>query len=147
MASGGCLCGAVRFEVTGALSEIELCHCDRCKKAYGAAFAATLYAKRSDFRWLAGEADVATWDAPLRESPPAYRHSFCRRCGSPAPLLWDELPFVEISATLFDEGPAGRPAYHQFVTQKATWCEIADGSPRFDAAAPFGRKVLKQILG
>ncbi|MGH0029604.1 MAG: GFA family protein [Myxococcota bacterium] len=149
MPSGGCLCGAVRFEVTGPLSEIELCHCVRCRKAYGADFAATLYARRGDFHWRAGEDAVTTFDAPLRHRPPAYRHCFCATCGSPAPLSWPDLPFVEIPAGLFDAGdddPQGRPAYHQFVTQKAPWHEIADALPRHDAGAPLDRKVLGSIL-
>ena len=62
-ASGGCLCGGVRFEVAGPLSEIELCHCPRCRRAYGSAFAATVYARRDDFRWLC-PASVADGDAP-----------------------------------------------------------------------------------
>jgi hypothetical protein len=144
--TGGCLCGAVRFEVTGALTEIELCHCDRCKRAYGAAFAATVYARRSDFAWLSGEDRVAVYDAPLRDRPPAYRHCFCRVCGSPAPLLWEELPFVEIPVALLDAPPGGPPAYHQYVAQRAPWHAILDALARHEEAAPLAEKVLRDLL-
>ena len=54
MAAGRCLCGAVRFEVGGELTQIELCHCVKCKKAYGAAFAATLYVRSENFPSIFG---------------------------------------------------------------------------------------------
>src|SRR5262245_36082630 len=102
MAQGSCLCGEVAFEVGESLSDIELCHCRKCKKAYGAPFAATLYCKKDGFSWIRGRARVKTYDAPLEESPPAYRHCFCGRCGSALPLVWDDLPFVEVPVSSLD---------------------------------------------
>jgi len=96
MVEGSCLCGEVAFELDGALSEIELCHCRKCRKAYGAAFSATIYCTEGAFKWTRGEAFVRTYDAPIEESPPAYRHSFCGTCGSTLPLVWARLPFVEV---------------------------------------------------
>ena len=143
---GGCLCGVVRFEVAGELTQIELCHCAKCKKAYGAAFAATLYARREEFRWLAGEDRVASYDAPPEESPPAYRHSFCATCGGPLPVLWDGFPLVEIPASLLDDVAGSRPAYHMFVTQKAPWHDIADDLPQHSEGGPSEEKVLRSLL-
>jgi hypothetical protein len=146
MTRGSCLCGAVRFEVTGALSEIELCHCRKCRKAYGSAFAATLYAHARGFRWLAGDSLVARFDAPLESDPPAYRHSFCRRCGSPLPLLWEGFPWVELPAACLDDPVDGRPRYHMFTDQKAQWFEIADRLERFERASPLDAKVIQSLL-
>jgi len=109
MPRGSCLCGDVAFELTGTLTSIELCHCDKCKKAYGAPFAATLYGKKTGFRWLWGEEQVVSYDAPLEDAPPAYRHSFCSRCGSPLPLVWSALPIVEVPATSLDASPPKLP--------------------------------------
>lgn len=146
MPGGRCLCGAVRFEVTGELTEIELCHCAKCKRAYGAAFAATLYARSGDFRWTDGEERVETWDAPLEESPPAYRHCFCRTCGSPLPIAWDAFPLVEIPAASLDDVGGARPAYHMFVTQKAPWHAISGDLPQHPLAGPLAGKVLQPLL-
>ena len=85
MIRGGCLCGGVRFEVAEAVGPFELCHCNRCRKASGSAFTALLGVRTRDYRLLAGQELIARYDAPIVESPPAYRVSFCRRCGSPVP--------------------------------------------------------------
>jgi len=146
VASGRCLCGAVRFEVGGQLTQIELCHCAKCKRVYAAAFAATLYARRESFRWTTGEDRVVVWDAPLEQAPPAYRHSFCRSCGTPLPFDVEGAPLVEIPAALLDDVGDARPAYHMFVVQKAPWHELADDLPRHSDGGPFVQKVLQPLL-
>lgn len=146
VARGSCLCGEVGFEVAEPLTAVELCHCRKCRRAYGAPFAATLYAHRSAFRWLRGEQLVASWDAPLEESPPAYRHSFCRRCGSPLPLLWDELPLVELPVCALDDPPAATPAYQMFACQRLPWIDAAHAAPWHERAAPFREKVVQTLL-
>ena len=50
MIQGSCLCGGVKFEITRAVGPFELCHCSRCRKASGSAFAAGLGVLREDFR-------------------------------------------------------------------------------------------------
>lgn len=142
---GGCLCGAVRFEVSGALSPIELCHCPKCRRAYGAAFAATLYARAGDFRWLRGEAQRATFDAPVESSPPAYRHAFCRTCGAPLPLVREGAAFVELPASSLDGPLEARPRYHQFTGRKAEWLEIRDALERHPGACPRAAKVTAAL--
>lgn len=143
---GSCLCGDVVFEVGQPLTGIELCHCRKCRKAYGAPFAATLYGRREAFRWLRGERRVTTWDAPVEQSPPAYRHSFCARCGSPLPLVWDALPFVEVPVTSLDEPPAAGPSYQQFSSQCLAWVGDISGVQAYERAAPLREKVLFPLL-
>ena len=141
MVTGTCLCAAVAFEISERTTAIELCHCNRCKKAFGTAFAATLYAGREAFRWLRGEELVVHYDAPLRQGPPAYRHSFCRTCGSPLPIVREGLPVVEIPAGLIDGDPGCRPQYHQFTKQKALWFEITDRLPQHAAGVAADQRV------
>jgi hypothetical protein len=145
MQRGSCLCGEVRFEVDGPLTPIELCHCAKCKKAYGTAFAATLYTRSESFRWLAGEEHVSSYDAPLEQSPPAYRHCFCTGCGSPAPISWEGFPVVEIPVSALDGPVDRRPVYHMYECQKAAWFEIRDALPRYDEGAPLAEKVIQAL--
>jgi hypothetical protein len=146
MARGSCLCGDVAFELTEPLTEIELCQCRKCRKAYGAPLVATLYGRREAFRWLRGETRVARFDAPLEESPPAYRHSFCPRCGSPLPLLWDDLPFVEVPAAALDDPVAARPVYQMFECQRPAWADGIPAPRRYERASPLAEKVLQPLL-
>jgi len=146
MVQGSCLCGEVGYELEEPLSDIELCHCRKCKKAYGAPFAATLYCTKEGFRWTRGEVRVRTYDAPVEHSPPAYRHSFCATCGSPLPLVWDQLPFVEVPACSLDAAVASRPAYQMFWGQRVEWIGETSGLRGFERAAPPSDKVVRAVL-
>ena len=77
--TGGCLCAAVRYRVTGPLRPILLCHCEQCRRTSGHQVAATR-AQRSDFTLEAA--------AGLRwyESSPGVHRGFCGECGSS--LFW-----------------------------------------------------------
>ena len=87
--TGGCLCGAVRFEVAGPLRPVVLCHCTQCRRSTGHFMAATA-ARQRDFHLLAGEqlrwyasSDSArradSEEAYQRSSPAARsRNSRCR---------------------------------------------------------------------
>jgi len=132
MIAGSCLCGGVRFEIADAVGPFELCHCRRCRKASGSAFAAMLGVRTSDFHFVHGRDLIATYEAPLLEAPPAYRASFCRRCGSPVPHPEPDADWFEIPAGLLDGDPGLRPDKHIFVELHAPWYEIADSLPQFD---------------
>lgn len=134
MIRGGCLCGGMRFEIARAVGPFELCHCTRCRRASGSAFAAMLGVRTADFRWLRGAELVERYEAPVREAPPAYRTSFCRRCGSPAPDPPPGDAWFEIPAGLLDDDPGRRPDRHIYVEHGAPWFEIADALPRFTKA-------------
>jgi hypothetical protein len=137
MIGGGCLCGGVRFELTRAVGPFELCHCRRCRKATGAAFAATIGVRTADFRLLQGHELITTYDAPILESPPAYRTSFCRRCGSPVPNPDPGAEWFEIAAGTLDDDPQLRPDKHIFIELKAPWFEITDALPQYDKLALY----------
>ena len=143
---GSCLRGEVAFQLEEPLSEIELCHCKKCRKAYGAPFTATLYARKSAFRWLRGEGQVAIYDSPIEEAPPAYRHSFCRRCGSALPLTWDALPLVEVPAASLDDAVDVRTAYQMFECQRAAWLADTAELRGYEGSAPIHEKVIQALL-
>jgi hypothetical protein len=145
--TGGCLCGAVRFAAEGPATPIELCHCGRCKRAYGSAFAATLYVKTATFRWSHGEDHVATYDAPIVRAPPPYRHVFCRVCGSPLPIVRSETGLAEIPAGTLDADPGTRPIRHIYTRAKAAWFEIADRLPQHDEHAEASEWLRTMLAG
>ena len=74
MRSGGCLCGAVRYEVRGALRPVVMCHCTQCRRMTGHVMAAT-GARHADFRLLSE--DGLGWYASSAEA----RRGFCKRGG------------------------------------------------------------------
>ena len=128
---GGCLCGAVAYEVPRPVGgAIVLCHCSRCRHARGAAHNSNLFVELERFRWLRGADRVETFKLPTAER---FSQSFCRDCGSALPHV---LRRAVIPAGSLDDDPDVRPALHIFVASKAPWFEIADDLPRYDAYAP-----------
>src|SRR5260221_5031470 len=78
MLTGRCLCGAIRFEIDSALGAVIYCHCSRCRRANGTAFAANSSVQKSAIRILSGRELLSVY----RVTPTTYRE-FCSRCGSP----------------------------------------------------------------
>jgi hypothetical protein len=114
MTTGGCLCGAVRFEVLGPLRDVVLCHCGECRRwgghvtAMTAAEAAHLrFVTDSGLRWI---------DSP--ESAARARRGFCGECG--ASLFWDapDRETISIAAGVLDE-PTGLRTTSQIYTEDA----------------------------
>ncbi|MGD8829009.1 MAG: GFA family protein [Pseudomonadales bacterium] len=130
MIRGSCLCGRVRFEVTRITGPFELCHCPRCRKVSGSAFMSGVGAEARDFRFVSGVEEVERFELPVRERPPPYGVSFCRRCGSPLPNPPDE-GFFEIPAGLLDDDPGCEPDKHIYVEHVAPWWRLDDRLPRF----------------
>lgn len=135
MIHGGCLCGGVRFQIREARGPFELCHCARCRKSTGSAFASGLCVAREDFTLLQGRELVQTYEMAIREAPPPYRRHFCNRCGSPVPDALSEFSVMEIPAGSLDDDPGVRPDHHIYVEYKAPWYEIADSLPQLDKMA------------
>lgn len=97
---------------------------------------AALAARTETFQWIEGHDLIASYAAPIREAPPAYRRAFCSVCGSPLPLLDPEQPYVVIPAGCLDDDPGTRPFRHIFVGVKAPWYEIQDNLPQFEGHLP-----------
>ena len=124
-----CLCGAVTWQVEGPLAALSHCHCARCRKAHGAAFASYALAPEASLR-LDGAAHVAEFAAEGGAS-----RRFCRHCGSVVPPA-PERSYVSLPLGNALDDPGVRPQLHIFVASKAPWYEIGDALPRFDAFPP-----------
>jgi hypothetical protein len=135
-----CLCGDVTWEAEGPFELMHHCHCGRCRKAHGVAFATLVAAQADRFRLRGAERAVA-W-----ESSPGFRRWFCGRCGSVVPgHPADGRVFLPCGNL---DGDPGVPILaHIFAASKAPWYEIPDALPRFDAYPPgFDAPVLPDRL-
>ncbi len=137
MLKGSCACGTVRYEIAGALiGPVTYCHCWRCRKHSGSSFGTTAGVKTSDFRIVAGEERMASW-----ESSPGVRRHFAGCCGSPI-YKRDESDPDELGFRLgtLDTDPEMKAGMHFRTGSKAPWVEIADGLPCEDGGPPFGTR-------
>ncbi|MBV9802277.1 MAG: GFA family protein [Solirubrobacterales bacterium] len=129
MATGGCLCGAVRYEVRGPLRDVLMCHCEECRRWHGHVSASTA-ADRDDLVMLQ-DRGLRWIDSPRSEA--GARRGFCAECGSS--LFWDPpgRPTVSISAGTLDEPTALRVVAHWYVSQAGDYYELpGDGLPRHE---------------
>ncbi len=131
--TGGCGCGAVRFEVTSPLVSSTYCHCTRCQRRTGTAASANARAEPGSFRIVAGEDHLRAW-----KPEGGAEKWFCGECGS---ALYSRVPGdperIGIRLGAFDQDPQIRPSAHQFVAYAAPWAVIPDdGLPRHPERAP-----------
>lgn len=126
MTTGSCLCGSIRFEITGDLPGIQICHCGACRKAQGAPFATNLPVAEADFHFTSGQETLRAY-----ESSPGKQRVFCSQCGSPIFSRAVAVPgVVRVRAGTLDAPVSARPAVHNFVGSKADWWEITDALPQ-----------------
>jgi hypothetical protein len=133
--AGGCLCGAVRYQVAGPLRPVVYCHCRQCRRNTGHFMAATA-ARHRDFR-LTSEAQLRWYD-----SSDAARRGFCGACGST--LFWQASggDYVSIAAGTLDGETGLTGACHIYVADKGDYYTIEDGVPQradgsFSVAIPL----------
>ncbi len=136
--TGGCLCGAVRFEVSEPLLGAVYCHCKRCQRRTGSAFSVTAVTVPGTFRLTAGEELVSSWRPPEA----GWVKSFCGECGGHVYTTHRDSPELQaVRMGALDEDPGIRPSAHQFTDYAPPWHPVPDdGLPRFPERLPSGAK-------
>lgn len=124
-ATGGCLCGAVTYEIRGSLRQVVYCHCSQCRKTSGHFVAAT--AIPHEQLTLTEQSGLAWY-----RSSDIARRGFCRECGSS--LFWEPAhrKYLAVMAGTLDT-PTGLGSQEHIHTGDAgDYYEICDGLPQFE---------------
>ena len=120
MNTGRCLCGAVRYTVSGPLRPVIACHCKQCQRTSGFHVAATSAQREK----VTIEGDV-TW----YRSSDAAKRGFCGSCGSN--LFWDGPgQNLSIFAGTLDAPTGLKLAGHIYCADKGDYYEITDDLPK-----------------
>ena len=132
MYQGSCLCGRVTVEVSSAIESIIHCHCSKCRKNSGTAFATNGFVKSDGLKLLTGADNLGHYET----SAGKVRH-FCRTCASPIYSSNDSDPGrFRLRLGILDSPISERPMSHNFVSSKAN-CEDLDADlPRYDTFEP-----------
>jgi len=118
--TGGCLCGAVRYEARGAPKRVGLCHCETCRRNTGSAFFAFAVFSAPQVR-RTGE--LATHRAPT------IARRFCPTCGSLVSLE-EEADEIDLALGTFDEPHRLMPEYELWVDGRMPWLPSIPGLRR-----------------
>lgn len=118
-AVGGCLCGAVRYEVRGPLRPVVNCHCGQCRKFHGHYGAYTNTA--TDDISITGYRSLKWY-----RSSSFARRGFCKECGSS--LFWERTKSgsISIAAGTLDAPTKLKTIRHIFVADMGDYYKIAD---------------------
>ncbi len=121
-ATGGCLCGQIRYTLKSAPQLTVVCHCTHCQKASGSAFSTNLVMPRADID-LKG--DMAAYD-DTAESGNILKRSFCPKCGSSIMSESSARPGVAVlKAGSLDDPSAVRPAMQIWTRSAQPWVKFA----------------------
>ena len=130
--TGRCLCGQIRYEVTGELGDIVFCHCSSCRRASGTAFATNSPIRASQFRIVSGTSTLKEY-----ESTPGKVRAFCGACGSPLYSQRKAKPeALRLRIGTLDTPVNARPVAHIYATSRADWDLIVDDLPQHEANVP-----------
>ena len=126
--TGGCLCGAVRYETTADSEWAWYCHCSSCRRHTGAPVAMFVGFPADEVQWPAGQ-------RALYESSPGVFRGFCRDCGTPLTYegVWKGKEMFEVHISTLDEPDRFPPNKHCFHNERIAWFDVSDELRREDA--------------
>jgi hypothetical protein len=117
--TGGCACGAVRYDIGDEPVAMNHCECRHCQLRSGTGHGSYLtFASRAAVR-VTGQ--VGEWEA-VGEGGTVKRYSFCAACGSPVYLTFPQMPdvFVVHAGSLDDPGRF-KPDHVLYATRAHAW--------------------------
>jgi hypothetical protein len=122
---GGCLCGAVRYRITGSPRASSVCFCRSCRLASGAASVGWFVVGLDQYQVLCGQL------TEFRSSPPVIR-AFCSTCGTPLTYRHaDDPDAVELTTATLDEPERVPPRREIWHSQRVPWAASDPSLPHF----------------
>ncbi len=125
---GSCLCGEVAY-AAGSLRIFQSCHCSRCRKNSGSAYAANLYGDPKEFTWTKGSEQVGVY---VHEHAKHFSTAFCKKCGSALPWKSKNGKVMVIPAGTLDEHPGIEPLQNLYWGSRAPWYKSAADLPKHE---------------
>ncbi|MGK2228197.1 GFA family protein [uncultured Devosia sp.] len=125
---GQCLCGTVKFQISGDFESFFLCHCSRCRKDSGSAHSANLFSSTAKIAWLAGENRIKTFQL----SGTRHIKCFCTECGSAIPFYQSKDGPLVAPAGSLDSRLVMRPQAHICLSSRASWDNDLALLPKLD---------------
>jgi hypothetical protein len=137
--SGGCACGAVRYELAGKPFDAGWCHCRTCQLVSGAPAMMFASVKVDEHVFTKGAETVATFKSS------SFGHRlFCSACGTPLAMRVDYQPeTIDVTVSTLDDPDPVEPGFHIFHASKIAWFETRDDLPRH----PRFRKDTRGLEG
>jgi len=127
--TGGCACGAVRYEIAAEPIFQNHCQCRDCQHRSGTGHGSYLtFAQRAD---VTLNGDATAWDS-VADSGHVKTHAFCPTCGSPVYLTFSAMPdLFTIHAASLDEPGRYQPQVVTYAVRRHGWDRLDPALPAF----------------
>jgi hypothetical protein len=138
--TGGCSCGAIRYECTAEPIMMLKCHCRDCQRVIGGGFVPAVLMSPQAFRVTRGQLRyhfTSTLDGER------HKRGFCPECGSRitgAESEGRESEFVGILAGTLDDPSWFQPQMDIFVSDAQPWDQMDPAIPKFQQYPPTQTK-------
>ena len=133
--TGGCMCGAVRYELRSDPFDCGWCHCRTCQLNSGSPAMVFATVPQPDLVWTHGAEKVKS-----AVSSSFGHREFCGECGTPFLMKVDHQPeTVDFSVATLDDPEAVAPEFHIFWGSRIGWAEPSDELPRHEKFRPGTR--------
>jgi hypothetical protein len=141
--SGGCACGAIRYEGSAEPLLSFNCHCYECQRASGSAFASLLIVPGAAFELVKGE---PKYHPTKTDSGYTLERGFCPECGSPVFMKEPHRPdIVLIHASSLDDPSWHQPAVDIYSSRAQPWDYMNPELPKFPEMPPLPDSPLFKI--
>lgn len=119
MITGGCTCGAIRYEYSEGPILSYKCHCNDCQQYSSAGYVALLWAWNKSFNFTDGS---PTWRICIGSSGKEVSRGFCSVCGTPVAVRLGVLPMIMgLPASSLDDISIFEPEYETWVSSAPSW--------------------------
>lgn len=129
---GGCLCGAIRYRVTGPARATSLCHCESCRRAAGG----------PSLAWAVFDADkveIVEGALAIHRSSPGVERGFCAACGTSLSYARADRPnLFDVTTASLDDPEAFPPAVEIWTEERLSWEAVNPGLPQFAGSSVAG---------
>jgi len=121
-ATGGCLCGYVRYTYHGDIGEANYCHCEDCRRVTGSAFGVSVQLDVKGFEIVSGQTRSFTKHG---DSGNELTRHFCPQCGSPVYTSSPAHPqHIYVKAGTLDDASLVAPARQSWTASSVSWHRI-----------------------
>lgn len=127
--TGGCLCGAIRYEISAPITELRACHCTSCQKASGAAGSVNAVVPSTAFKFLKG---TPKRYAGRADSGRTLYRFFCGECGSPLYSQRESAPeTMVVRAGTLDDSSGLKVTASIWTRSARDWGHVEPSSKQF----------------
>lgn len=131
--TGGCLCGAIRYECSAEPIGMGNCHCRDCQKDTGSAYAAELFVP---LKAVTITGDVKYYDT-MGDSGGVVNRGFCPTCGSRLFAKLGQTKLMAITAGSLDDPSEFKPAIDVYTVSAQPWDYMNPDLLKFAKIPPF----------